>query len=156
MSPRDTSTGQVLEAMILPALKRGGYSYQTQQKVSDRPGGRRAHCRCDCRKGREAISRFAQMAAGFRDGRTEGAFLSHLSRRRRNQRWIHQSLSGSRRRRMDVTRLLYGGGLASHLVAADKVSILTREHFVASANQGKLWSSAAPPRMRARGALAGA
>src|SRR6266851_8814847 len=41
MSPRDTSTGQVLEAMILPALKRGGYSYQTQQRVSDRPGGRR-------------------------------------------------------------------------------------------------------------------
>ena len=38
----------------------------------------------------------------------------------------------------DVTRLLYGGGLASHRVAADKVSILTREHFVASANQGKL------------------
>jgi hypothetical protein len=30
------------------------------------------------------------------------------------------------------------GGLASHLVAADKVSILTLEHFVASANQGKL------------------
>jgi hypothetical protein len=29
------------------------------------------------------------------------------------------------------------GGLASHL-AADKVSILTLEHFVASANQGKL------------------
>jgi hypothetical protein len=26
--------------MILPALQRGGYSYQTQQKVSDRPGGR--------------------------------------------------------------------------------------------------------------------
>jgi hypothetical protein len=30
------------------------------------------------------------------------------------------------------------GGLASHLVGADKVSILTLEHFVTSANQGKL------------------
>ena len=30
------------------------------------------------------------------------------------------------------------GGLASHLVTADKVSILTLEHLVASANQGKL------------------
>ena len=30
------------------------------------------------------------------------------------------------------------GGLASHLVATDKVSILTLEHFVASANEGKL------------------
>ncbi len=30
------------------------------------------------------------------------------------------------------------GGLASHLVAADKVSIPTLGHFVAFANQGKL------------------
>src|SRR6266851_8937664 len=41
MSPRDTTTGQVLEAMILPTLKRGGYTYLTQQRVTARPGGRR-------------------------------------------------------------------------------------------------------------------
>ena len=27
MSPRDTGTGRVLEEMILPSLRRGGYDY---------------------------------------------------------------------------------------------------------------------------------
>lgn len=39
MSPRDTSTGGVLEAMVLPALTRGGYTYQTQQSIGQRFGG---------------------------------------------------------------------------------------------------------------------
>lgn len=41
MSPRDTGTGGVLEAMILPALKRGGYAYSVQQTVGTRLGGGR-------------------------------------------------------------------------------------------------------------------
>jgi hypothetical protein len=36
---RDTRTGGVPEAMVLPALKRGGYNYQAQVKVGKRPGG---------------------------------------------------------------------------------------------------------------------
>ena len=41
---------------------------------------------------------------------------------------------------MDVRTLrdfYWEGGLARYLIAADKVSILTLEHFVASANQGE-------------------
>lgn len=30
MTPRNTSTGAVLEAMVLPALDRGGYSWRVQ------------------------------------------------------------------------------------------------------------------------------
>src|SRR5712664_2565506 len=41
MSPRDTTTGGVLEAMILPALKRGGYTHQVQQRIGVRFGGGR-------------------------------------------------------------------------------------------------------------------
>lgn len=33
MSPRDTSTGSVLEQMVLPALRRGGYDFRTQVKI---------------------------------------------------------------------------------------------------------------------------
>ena len=40
MTPRNTSTGAVLEAMILPALARGGYTFQKQQRVGQRCGGR--------------------------------------------------------------------------------------------------------------------
>src|SRR5579864_8486516 len=39
MSPRNTTTGGVLEAMVLPALTRGGYTYQVQQKIGARFGG---------------------------------------------------------------------------------------------------------------------
>src|SRR5437762_6841383 len=41
MSPRDTRTGGVLESMILPALKMGGYDCRTQVRIGTRPGGRR-------------------------------------------------------------------------------------------------------------------
>lgn len=40
MAPRDTGTGGVLEAMILPALKRGGYTFAKQVKIGQRLGGR--------------------------------------------------------------------------------------------------------------------
>src|SRR5437667_12621928 len=41
MSPRNTRTGSVLEAMILPALKQGGYGYSSQQVIGSRFGGGR-------------------------------------------------------------------------------------------------------------------
>ena len=41
MSRRDTGTGGVLEAMIVPALKRGGYEYAVQQTIGTRFGGGR-------------------------------------------------------------------------------------------------------------------
>jgi hypothetical protein len=39
MTPRNTSTGAVLEAMILPALTRGGYSAWKQKVIGTRCGG---------------------------------------------------------------------------------------------------------------------
>jgi len=41
MNPRDTRTGGVLESMVLPALTRGGYKYDTQKVVGVRLGGRK-------------------------------------------------------------------------------------------------------------------
>jgi hypothetical protein len=39
VSPRDTSTGDVLEQMVLPALKQGGYQVTKHVHVGARPGG---------------------------------------------------------------------------------------------------------------------
>jgi hypothetical protein len=39
MTPRNTSTGAVLEAMILPALARGGDAAVKQQTIGTRCGG---------------------------------------------------------------------------------------------------------------------
>ena len=39
MMPRDTTTGRVLENMILPALKRGGYLFEQNKRVGERLNG---------------------------------------------------------------------------------------------------------------------
>lgn len=39
MPPRNTTTGAVLESMVLPALTRGGYQYERQVKIGTRLGG---------------------------------------------------------------------------------------------------------------------
>jgi hypothetical protein len=39
VTPRNTNTGGVLEAMVLPAMDRGGYSYQAQVTIGVRCGG---------------------------------------------------------------------------------------------------------------------
>ncbi len=36
---RDTRTGGVMEAMVLPALERGGYEYFKQVDIGERLGG---------------------------------------------------------------------------------------------------------------------
>lgn len=41
MPARNTRTGAVLEAMILPALSQGGYTFRQQVNVGLRPNGRR-------------------------------------------------------------------------------------------------------------------
>ena len=41
MAPRDTTTGAVLEQMVLPALARGGFDCRTQVNIGDRLGGGR-------------------------------------------------------------------------------------------------------------------
>ncbi|MFQ5927012.1 MAG: PD-(D/E)XK nuclease superfamily protein [Terriglobia bacterium] len=38
MTPRDTRTGGVLENMVLPALKRGGYEYERSVNIGKRLG----------------------------------------------------------------------------------------------------------------------
>ncbi len=39
VSRRDTRTGSVMEAMVLPALERGGYEYFRQVDIGERLGG---------------------------------------------------------------------------------------------------------------------
>ena len=43
MAPRDTTTGAVLEALVLPALARGGYTAERQVHSGTRLGGRGRH-----------------------------------------------------------------------------------------------------------------
>ena len=55
MTPRNTNTGGVLEAMVLPALTRGGYNSSKQQKVGKRCGGGTQKIDVVTTKGNESI-----------------------------------------------------------------------------------------------------
>ena len=132
MTPRNTSTGAVLEAMILPALARGGYAAVKQQTIGTRCGGGTHKVDAIAVRGDERIlvslkwqqvSRTAEQKVPFEvislaDAVTKDGFTK-TSLVLGGEGW--------------TLRAFYTeGGLASHLVAADKVSILTLEHFVGS------------------------
>jgi hypothetical protein len=138
---RDTTTGAVLEQMVLPALERGGYEYFRQVDIGERLGG-----------GKHIVD----LVAYNEDGK---GFLISL-------KW--QQTSGTAEQKvpfeaMCLTRavldeqdryvkayLVLGGtawtlrsfftegGLAPYLTHKELLSILTLEEFVAKANRGAL------------------
>lgn len=138
MVPKDTGTGGVLEQMVLPALRRGGYTYKTQVNIGKRLGG-----------GRHVVDALAEKA-----GRS---ILVSL-------KW--QQVSGTAEQKVPfeviclaeavqggpyakaylvlggegwkLREFYTGGGLRRHLTNVGSVKILTLEGFVAAANQGQL------------------
>lgn len=56
MSPGNTRTGGVLEDMVLPALRHGGWAFRVQERIGKRLG-LGAHC-----------ASLDEVAAGFRHG----------------------------------------------------------------------------------------
>jgi hypothetical protein len=138
---RDTTTGAVMEQMVLPALERGGYEYFRQVDIGERLGG-----------GKHIVDLIAYNARG------RGFLVS--------MKW--QQTSGTaeqkvpyeamclvkavleERERYDRAYLVLGGpawtlrnffvegGLLPYLRHEDLVSIVNLETFVARANRGAL------------------
>jgi hypothetical protein len=138
MSPRSTTTGGVLEAMILPALKRGGYTYLTQQHIGDRFGGGKHFVDVIAEKvgQRYLVSLKWQQVSGTAEQKVpfEVICLADSVRQGTFQK-AYLVLGGEG---WKLRNFYAGGGLRSHLVDADKVEILTLEAFVGRANQGRL------------------
>ena len=138
MSPRDTRTGGVLEAMVLPALRRGGYAFETQVNIGRRPGGRNHKVDAVAHRGerRWLVSLKWQQVGGTAEqkvpfeviclaealgqGGYEGAYLV---------------LGGEGWKLRDF---YVGGGLSKYLRNIERVAIVTLEAFVANANTGRL------------------
>src|SRR5437899_8820049 len=138
MTPRNTTTGGVLEAMVLPALKRGGYAYVVQQPIGERFGGG-AHI-VDVIAVKDGLKYLVSMKWQQVSGTAEQKVPFEVI-------CLAESvLSGAFSKAYLVLggegwklRTFYtGGGLKSHLVHADKVDIMTLEAFVARANKGQL------------------
>jgi hypothetical protein len=138
MSPRNTTTGGVLEAMILPALKRGGYTYLTQQLVGMRFGGGRHFVDVVAEKDDQKylVSLKWQQVSGTAEQKVPFEVICLAEAIRADgfaKAYLVLGGEGWKLRDFYV-----GGGLKIYLAHAETVDILTLEGFVARANQGKL------------------
>jgi hypothetical protein len=135
---RDTRTGGVLEAMILPALKRGGYKYTTQVKAGLRIGGGTHKVDAVAEKNSDKIlvSLKWQQVGGTAEQKVpfEVICLAEAVRGGEFSK-AYLVLGGDG---WSLRNFYTGGGLEKHLVDIGKVQVLTLERFVAVANQGKL------------------
>jgi hypothetical protein len=138
---RGTTTGAVMEAMVLPALEQGGYEYFRQVEVGERLGG-----------GRHIVDLVAYNAEG------RGYLLSlkwQQTSGTAEQKVPYEALclidaALSDPQRYEKAYLVLGGpawtlrdfftagGLLPYLRHEDLLSIVTLEAFVARANRGEL------------------
>jgi len=138
---RDTGTGGVLEQMVLPALKKGGYQYQTQVHIGVRFGGGKHFVdvlALDKTGSTFLISLKWQQVSGTAEQKVpfEAMCLAEavLSSEHRYTR-AYLVLGGNGWKLRDF---FVHGGLAKHLRYSDLVLITTLETFVALANREKL------------------
>ena len=138
MTSRDTGTGGVLEAMVLPALQRGGYTHKLQQVIGSRFGGGRHFVDVIAEKegNRYLVSLKWQQVAGTAEQKVPFEVICLADAVLTGPYAKAYLVLGGEGWKL---RSFYtGGGLKDQLVHADKVEILTLEGFVAKANQGRL------------------
>lgn len=140
MTPRDTSTGRVLEEMILPALERGGYSYEVQVEIGDRLGAGRHRADVVAQSEEEEIpvSLKWQQVSGTAEQKVpyEVICLAHAVRQSRGRfRKAYLVLGGGGWTLRDC---FVDGELNDYLRHCESVRVMTLEDFVAKANSGEL------------------
>lgn len=138
MTSRNTNTGAVLEAMILPALTRAGYQHHLQVSVGLRPGGRahKADVVAERDGARILISLKWQQTSGTAEQKVpfevmclaDAVQAGHADR-------AYLVLGGDRWTLRDY---FTSGALDAHLIHAKSVRIVTLEAFIRLANTGQL------------------
>jgi hypothetical protein len=141
MAKRDTTTGRVLEQMILPALERGGYQCQEQTVIGDRLGvlGKHKIDVLATKDGKEfLISAKWQQSSGTTDEKVpyEVICLVHAVEHGSYEK-AYLVLGGSGWKRK-LKQFYFDAGLNDYIENADHVEILSLEEFVTKANQGRL------------------
>ena len=138
MTPRNTNTGGVLEAMILPALTRGGYTYRKQVETGTRLGGGRHMIDAVASKGGHdvLVSLKWQQTSGTAEQKVpfEVMCLADVVRSGAAQR-AYLVLGGDGWKLRDYYT---SGALSEHLSHAALVRIVTLEAFIRLANNGEL------------------
>ena len=140
MSPRNTKTGQVMEQMVLPALKMGGYSFREQAYVGLRLGvaRHRVDVLAEDADGRSyLISLKWQQVGGTAENKIPFEVISLAHARVTDERFYkaYLVLGGNGWR---YKEFYLSGGLNTHLRNPELVDIVSLDDFVALANQGRL------------------
>ncbi len=135
---RDTRTGKVMEDMILPALRQGGYQWETQVKIGKRPGGAKHYVDFVITKDGVLIlvSSKWQEVSGTAEQKVpfEVICLIEAMKAGRYKR-AYLILGGIG---WSLREFYVSGGLHQYIRGAENVQIVTLERFVATANQGQL------------------
>lgn len=135
---RNTNTGGVLEAMILPALKRGGYAWATQQRVGTRCGGGVHKVDAVATKDAESVlvSLKWQQTGGTAEQKVpfEVMCLADSVREKHATR-AYVVLGGDG---WSLRDYYTSGALTDHLVHAALVRVVTLEAFIRLANNSQL------------------
>ena len=141
MAPRNTTTGAVLEDMVLPSLRRGGYSYKTQVYIGTRVGGgrHRVDVVASDERGRNwLVSLKWQQVSGTAEQKVPFEAISLAEAIRESGDTYEKAylvLGGPGWRLRDF---YVGGGLDQHLRYGNLVDIMSLEPFIAKANSGQL------------------
>lgn len=138
MTPRNTNTGGVLEAMVLPALERGRYAHKTQVVVGTRCGGGTHKVDALATKGTDTIlvSMKWQQTGGTAEQKVpfEVMCLADAVRTGHAQR-AYLVLGGDG---WSLRDYYTSGQLGNHLIHAALVKVVTLEAFIRLANNGEL------------------
>lgn len=141
MNPRKTTTGAVLEQMILPALKHGGYQYQTHVNIGQRLGGGKhiVDVLVEEPEGRKIlISLKWQQVSGTAEQKVPFEAMCLAEAVVSSQGKYHKAYLVLGGGGWKLREFFVGGGLRSHLRHSDLVNIVSLETFIGLANQGRL------------------
>jgi hypothetical protein len=138
---RDTGTGRILEAMMVPALTGGGYRCLVQENIGERFGGGRhfVDLIAENSEGRSfIISLKWQQVSGTAEQKVpfEAICLAEAILAGEGKYACAYLVLGGEG--WKLREFFIKGGLQKHLAHGDLVKILTLENFVAKANRGEL------------------
>ena len=138
--PRDTRTGSVLESMILPSLRRGGYTYQVGVNIGTRLGGGRHLVDVLAQKDnvQYLISLKWQQTGGTAEQKIPFEVLCLMEAIQTNSGKFQKAYLVLGGLGWKLREFYTGGGLSKYLQHDEYVDIVNLESFIALANKSHL------------------
>lgn len=138
MRPRDTATGGVLEAMILPALEGAGYALKRQVRVGERLGGGRhvVDVVATASDGDVLVSLKWQQVSGTAEDKVPFEVMclaEALGKGPFVRAWLVLGGDGWKRRDFYTSPELH-----ARLRGSERVRVVTLERFIALANRAQV------------------